>query len=405
MTGTTVAQAIPIAISPILTRIYTPEDFGIFALYISVASLLSVIATGRYELAIMLPKKEDEARHLLFLSLMISFVISLTALLFITLFNRQITVLLGAPEVSNWLYLIPFSVLMTGIYQSLNYWSNRNKAYHRLAKNRVLQSSTTAFGNLSLGFSGMGSGGLISSSLLGQGVATLFLGRSISKEISPFFSKIKKIRLLALVRRYKKFPIFNLPNALIDGVRLSGINILIANLFTVAMLGQFSFAWKMLQLPVSLLGKSLSQVFFQKIAETPKAALHHLVQKFLFKSTLLALLPFLGIYFFATDIFTFVFGKEWKVSGEIASILAPWLYLNFLSAPLSNVLIVLNRQEVILMVSIVYMLTPLLLLGLTAHTDLLHILQLISLSMSLLLILYIGLIFTYTLREKHHALQ
>ena len=405
MTGTTIAQAIPIAISPILTRIYTPEDFGLFALYISVASLLSVIATGRYELAIMLPRKEDEARHLLFLSLLISFIISLTALLFITLFNQQITMLLGAPEVSNWLYLIPLSVLLTGIYQSLNYWSNRNKAYHRLAKNRVVQSSTTAFGNLSLGFSGMGSGGLISSSILGQGVATLFLSRSISKEVSPFFSKIKKIRLLALLRRYKKFPLFNLPNALIDGVRLSGINILIANLFTVAMLGQFSFAWKMLQLPISLLGKSLSQVFFQKIADTPRGALHHLVQKFLIRSVFLALPLFLGIYFFATDIFTFVFGKDWKVSGEIASILAPWLYFNFLSAPLSNVLIVLNRQEVILMVSIVYMLIPLLLLGLMTQSDLLYILQLISLSMSLLLILYIGLIFTYTLREKHHALR
>ena len=73
MTGTTIAQAIPIAISPILTRIYTPEDFGMFALYMSVASILSVVATGRYELAIMLPKKDEDAVNIVALSIIISF--------------------------------------------------------------------------------------------------------------------------------------------------------------------------------------------------------------------------------------------------------------------------------------------------------------------------------------------
>ena len=83
MTGTTIAQAIPIAISPILTRIYTPEDFGIFALYMSMASILSVVATGRYELAIMLPKKDEDAINIVALSLIISFLVSFIALLIV----------------------------------------------------------------------------------------------------------------------------------------------------------------------------------------------------------------------------------------------------------------------------------------------------------------------------------
>ena len=115
MTGTTIAQAIPIAISPILTRIYTPEDFGVFALYMAIASILSVIATGRYELAIMLPKKDEDAINIAALSIIISFFVSFVSLLIVFVFNAQITNLLGNPEISNWLYFIPLTVLLTGV--------------------------------------------------------------------------------------------------------------------------------------------------------------------------------------------------------------------------------------------------------------------------------------------------
>ncbi|HHD79092.1 MAG TPA: translocase, partial [Epsilonproteobacteria bacterium] len=142
MTGTSIAQAIPLAISPILTRIYTPEDFGIFALYMSVASMIAVTATGRYELAIMLPKKDDDAMNIVALSIVISFFVSFITLLIVFSFNAQITHLLGNPEISFWLYFIPITVLLTGIYQSFNYWINRKKEYGRLATNKVIQSGT-----------------------------------------------------------------------------------------------------------------------------------------------------------------------------------------------------------------------------------------------------------------------
>ena len=134
MTGTTIAQAIPIAISPILTRIYTPEDFGMFALYMSIASIIAIVATGRYELAIMLPKKDEDAINIVALSIIISFFVSFISLLIVFIFNTQITNILGNPEISIWLYFIPLTVLLTGIYQSFNYWSNRKKQYKRLAK-------------------------------------------------------------------------------------------------------------------------------------------------------------------------------------------------------------------------------------------------------------------------------
>ena len=129
MTGTTIAQAIPIAIMPILTRLYTPEEFGIFALYVAIASIFGVIATARYELAIMLPKKDSEAANLFNLSIIITFIISLFTLLFVLIFHQPLINLIGNPEIGKWLYFIPLTVLFTGLYQTLNYWSSRKKNF------------------------------------------------------------------------------------------------------------------------------------------------------------------------------------------------------------------------------------------------------------------------------------
>ncbi len=401
MTGTTIAQAIPIAISPILTRIYTPEDFGIFALYMSIATLLSVVATARYELAIMLPKKDEDAANIVVLSLLISVIVSAVSLLLLYLFNARITELLANPNIAIWLYFIPFSVLLTGIYQSFNYWNNRKKQYRLLATSRVVRSAATASSNLSMGFYGLGSSGLIIGGLIGQGVATSMLTHITYKEHQQQFKKIKKLKILALMKRYKKLPIFNLPNALIDGFRLLAITVLIAKFFTTATLGQFSLAWKMVQAPMSLIGSSLSQVFFQKVAAAQKYELHTIVKQFVFKAFIVSLPIFLMIYFFAVDIFTVIFGENWKLAGEVASALAPWLFLNFLTSPLSTIFIVLSRQESVLVFAIFYMIVPLSIILLYRNIDFIEMLEILSFSMSIMLVLFIGMLTYYTKKEQN----
>jgi len=401
MTGTTIAQAIPIAISPILTRIYTPEDFGVFALYMSIASIMSVIATGRYELAIMLPRKDEDAINIVALSIMISFFVSFISLIIVFIFNAQITNLLGNPEISNWLYFIPITVLLTGIYQSFNYWSNRKKQYKRLATSRVIQSSTTATTNLSMGFNGFGSSGLILGGVLGQGVATGVIGKLVWKEDSYRLKEVKKLKIFALIKKHKKLPIYNLPNALIDGFRLSGISILIAKFFTTATLGQFSLAWKMVQTPMFLIGGSLSQVFFQKVSSSKKSDLYRIVIKFIIKASIVATPIFLFIYLFAVDIFIFVFGENWKLAGEAASVMTPWLFLNFMSSPMANIFIVLNKQEVVLVVSVIYMILPISLLFFLNTLGFIEVLSIITIAMSIVLVFFILLALIYTKKEKN----
>ncbi len=405
MTGTTIAQAIPIAISPILTRIYTPEDFGVFALYMAIASIIAAIATGRYELAIMLPKKDEDAINILALSIIISFFVSLVSLVIVFIFNAQITNLLGNPEISNWLYFIPITVLLTGIYQSLNYWLNRKKQYKRLATSRIVQSGSTATANLGMGFGGLGSSGLIVGGVLGQTIATSILTNMIWKEDNHRLKELNKLKMIALILKYIKLPKYNLPNALIDGFRLSGISILIAKFFTTATLGQFSLAWKMVQMPMGVIGGSLSQVFFQKVSSTKKTDLHRIVMKFIVKASLVSAPIFIVIYFFAVDIFRFAFGENWEIGGQAASTMAPWLFLNFLSSPMANIFIVLNKQEIVLLVSIIYMLLPISILIFFYSMGFINVLNIITLTMSIVLIFYILLALNYTKKEKNEIQQ
>lgn len=396
MTGSIVAQAIPIAIMPLLSRIYGPEDFGLFALYMSVASMFSVIATGRYELAIMLPKNDKEAINIAVLSLIITCLLTIISALIVCIFNPIITIALGNEKISNWLYFIPLVVFLTGIYQVCSYWSNRTEKYKRLAACKVVLGGATASTSLTVGLLGFTSYGFFLADLIGKIVSTFVLSLMVLKYTNTLTGSIKKLKLIAVMKKYKKLPIFNLPNVLMDHFRVSGINILISNYFTVAILGQFSLSWRMVQLPMSLIGGGLSQVFFQQLAISPKNRLYFLIKNFLIKASLISSPVFLFIYFFSTDIFIIAFGRDWRVAGEMASIITPWLFFSFISSPLTNLFIVINKQEVLLFISILYMLAPLLIISLYYPLGIHRALQLTVYGTSLILITMITYILFYT---------
>jgi O-antigen/teichoic acid export membrane protein len=204
---------------------------------------------------------------------------------------------------------------------------------------------------------------------------------------------------LALARKHKKLPIYNLPNAFIDQIRLSGINILIAKFFATATLGQFSLAWKTIQLPMSLIGGSISQVFFQKVSSSKKEDLYPMVKKFIVKVLMIAFPVFLFIYLFAEDIFVFVFGENWKLAGTSASVMTPWLFLNFVTSPLSTIFIKLNKQEILLIFSIFYMILPLGAIAIFYHLGFIELLKIITILMSTMLLIFIFLLLYLTQKE------
>lgn len=389
--GTAIAQAIPILASPILTRMYSPIDFGIFALYMSITNVIALIATGRYELAIILPKRDYAALNLIVLSIIISFLIAILSFLIVITFNKQITSLLNNVNISAYLYLIPISVVSIGIYQCLNYWCIRKKQYFRLFLRKVIQSLLMVGFNLILGILKLGACGLVFGYVASQGIITVLLGKNIWQEDNVRPDIIKKLKIISLMRKYKKLPLYNLPNALFDGIRMAGIDILLIKFFSSTFLGQFYLAFRILQSPVSLVGASISQVFIKKIATVSICEINNILNKFLIRTSILVLPFFAFFYFFAEDIFVFMFGKQWHMAGQIASIITPWIFLNFLTSPISNVFIVLNKQETMFIFSIFYTAVPLGIIYIFHDQGFSFVLKLISLFMSLLLIIFIAL--------------
>lgn len=403
MTGTTIAQAIPIAISPILTRIYTPEDFGMFALYMSLASILSIMATGRYELAIMLPKKDEDAINIVALSILISFFVSFITLLIIYIFNTQITKLLGNPEIANWLYFIPLTVLLTGIYQSFNYWSNRKKQYKRLATSRVLQSATTSTSNLGMGFSGFGSSGLILGGVLGQSIATVILGKMIWREDKDRLYVIKRLKIVALLKKYIKFPKINMFHAFLNELKNPIINIILMKLYSSAILGQFYMINKILLLPSSLIGSSISQILYKDITtkhnnkeDYSKDILFMMMKLFSFAS-----IPFFIIIFFGEEIFVFVFGNNWIIAGELSSSFSLYILFHFVASPISIVPLIVDKQKTAfywnLVGAILYI--GLFLIGYNILYELSSVLILLSTVMSIYFIFYLRWIYKISKRS------
>ena len=211
MTGTAIAQAIPIAISPILTRLYTPEDFGVFALFVAIISVLANTANARYELAIMLPKKDEDAINIFALGFIITCLISSLLFFVVLLFNDYFVKLLGNEEIGFWLYFIPITVFFSGLYNILNYFNNRRKCYKDLRNAAILKSIVLAVIQVSIGLVKQGATGLISGQIVSNLFANIKLLNNILKN-KVLISKISMAKMIALAKKYKKFPKYSLPD-------------------------------------------------------------------------------------------------------------------------------------------------------------------------------------------------
>jgi O-antigen/teichoic acid export membrane protein len=336
ITGTTIAQAIPVAVSPILARLYSPQDFGVFALYMAVTSILSVVATGRYEQAIMLPREDEDAENVVALSLIISTLISFMLLVIATIWNTPITALLGNPEIGRWLYLVPVSVLLMGAYNSFNYWLNRQKKFGIMSTNRIMQSSLTAAGQLGLGFSPSGSAGLITSFIGGWLVATFSAARFYNYKSFC----LRPASIIASAKLYRDYPGLSAPSSLLDSASTQTPVFFLTKGYDAATVGFFSLAIRALSAPSSVISTSIGQVYFQKISvlihSDPNSILSEVLRTTK-KLTIIAAVTFIPFMLIGDRIFGFIFGEDWRVAGEYVEILSPALMMRFIVSPLSTI--------------------------------------------------------------------
>ena len=347
LTGTTIAQAIPIAISPILTRIYTPDDFGLLTLFIAISFIFGSIANAKYEQVIMLPKKDEDAINIFALGFIITTTLTLLLFLIILFFHTQITYLLHNEAIGIWLYFIPVSVFFIGLFNLLNYFNSRKKFYKDIAKASIVKSLVLATIQLSIGFIKSGATGLITGQFLSQMFANIQLLKNIFQD-KGLLSQIKKIKIIALAKKYSHFPKFALPSNLANVLSQHLTNILISSFYSVATLGFYALVQRVLAMPSSLIGNAIGQVFFQEGMEE-KHKTGSIINTFnatAKKLIIIAFPAFLLLFIVVEELFAFVFGEEWRIAGEYAKIIIPYFFISFISSTLSPTYDIFGRLKV-----------------------------------------------------------
>ena len=346
--GTALGQAIKVLASPILTRLYKPEDFGILGVYSSILGILSVIASLRYELAIPLPENDEDAANLLALSLGIVALISLLISLGIRFWGEQIVRWANAPALRSYLWLLPLGVGMIGIYHVFNYWAVRKGAFGRIARTKLNQGVSSVISQIGLGLLKLGPFGLLVGWIVGHAAGTGTLAVSALREDKEALSTISFNRIRYLALRYRKFPLFSSGAALLNALGLQIPGLLLSAFYGTEVVGQFALVQRVLGMPLTLIGTSVSQVYLGRAAaqaRTNVQGLQRLFNSVAKRLTVLGALPTIALIIAGPSLFTLVFGKEWREAGIYAQLMAPAFLGGFVTVPLSYTFSVLERQD------------------------------------------------------------
>lgn len=344
--GTAISQGIYLLFYPILTRIYSPGNFGQYAIFMTFLSICTVIVTGQYELTLLLPKKDENYKSLtigtILLSLFVSILVTVVLILGFpilqkyNLFNtRSIVCFLG------------ISILVNALYQTFLYVSLRKRAFKFIA---IINICNVAFSILfqyifsQLGFK---ENGLIIGYMIGTFIALgLFLSKN--KEILLIGGRLKDVSssIKEQMKKYKNFPMYNLPATLVNLLANQAPQILL-NTFGKIVVGYFSLSQKVLGSPVTLFSTSVSQVFRERASRDyrEKGNCRPIFVKTFQSLLLISFIPFLLIFIFAPILIPFIFGSEWAEAGTYVRALTLMYFFKFSVSPLTYVIIIAEKQK------------------------------------------------------------
>ena len=347
LTANVVAQAIGLLVYPILTRLYSPEDFGLLNLFLSIGGVLVLLSTAEYQYAIVLPKKDDDARGLVHICGFLLLITTGIVLLSVP-FSKPIAHLFNTPELANWYWLMPLFVLAMGLWNILNYWYIRRKAYSRISGYQMGQSILSASGKLGLGTIGYLQGGMILSIVLAPMLSMLIsLALAWKKHIRCLFVN-PRVSLNALLKLYRNFPVYSLPRSVINMVAGQLPVLLLTPFFGTREIGFWSMAIILAFSPISMISKALYQVLFQNITDkvNNKQPIGSIFVRFTYLILAFAIPAFLILYFFLPDICHYLLGKDWEITGEYIRWMLPWLCCSLLTASVCFLSDVFAKQRI-----------------------------------------------------------
>jgi O-antigen/teichoic acid export membrane protein len=353
-TGTALGQGITLLATPILTRLYLPDDFGIMAAYASVLSLLSVMVALKYDFAIPLPKDDDEAVNLVVVSIISMLGVTLLTIAGILFLGSTLGPWLQAPNLVGYLWLLPIGLIAVGFYQVLNFWAVRKEQFTVLAKTRVTQMVGRVVVQTIAGFLNFGAGGLIVGYVVGLSGGVGTLSRLLWQDSRELIRKVNRAGIISAATRYRRFPLISSWSSLINSLSQELPVLLISSYFGSDVVGWFYLSLRVLRIPFNLIGQSIAQVFYSRASlASHEGTLSTVTYQIYEQLTKVSFGPLLWLALVAPELFSLVFGSNWELSGDYSRWLAPSIFLLFLTTPLSAIVFVREKQRAELIFQVV----------------------------------------------------
>lgn len=336
------------AFSPIITRLYGPETFGLLGTFTAVVTVLAPMAALTYPIAIVLPKKNEDAVGLVKLSIVLAILISLSAMIITLAWGGSLAESLNATEIANYLWLIPIAMLFAALHQIAEQWLIRHKQFKVTARIAVIQSSLVNITKAASGLFYPVAGTLITIQAFAQGFYAFLLWRGgrwnkpqLTSPVETSRASVKK-----LAYKHRDFPMFRAPEVTINAASQSLPVLMLAALFGPASAGFYTLGRMVMGIPAGLIGKSVGDVFYPRISEAASGGerLYPLVKKATFLLGAVGFLPFAVVVAFGPWLFSFVFGADWETAGEYASWLAVWMFFMFTNNPSVKVIPIVRAQ-------------------------------------------------------------
>ena len=354
--GGALAQLVPLLLGPVLARLFTPQAFGVFTTFSTVAATVAVVACGRYEFALPMARDEDEAAVLLALCVRIGLLVLVLSVPLAALLNM--TGHLPLP------WLLPLAVAAAGALQLLIMWSNRAQRFRALAISRVLQYGGAALLQVALGVALWGAArqpagaeaawALVIAPVISGVLAALVLVQPAPaggwRALLPARAH-PGMRQVAV--KFRDFPLLNTPHAFLGALQDALAVAMLVAFSGHAAAGFWGLGLRYLKAPATLVGSAVSQALYPRLAGAQPADAQRAVRQIMALLGVVALGLMLVLMVAGPWLFRLVFGAAWQEAGELARALAPYIAVHFVAAPLAVVTMAWKAQRWALLLSIV----------------------------------------------------
>lgn len=330
--GTLLAQIIGVILGPIITRLYSPSDFGVLALFSSILSIAVVTASLRYEFAYPIEKEESSAANIFAICILLLIVNSIIFSFVLYLAEDKIITYFALNSIKPYFWLLIIGFFGSGLYNIFNYWAIRQRDYSRIAYTRINQSVFGSISKILMGLFSIGPVGLIIGQLISQIAGVNTFMRQLLKKDKANFSLVTFKDMKSVARQYSNFPFFSLPASVFNTISLVLPAFMLSSTYGLEVTGWYSLAFGILVLPGSIISASISQVYYGEVSKLLREESKELLTLFFSTIRKLALIgiPLVGIpAITAPFIFPFIFGDKWREAGLYCLPLALMVYAAF----------------------------------------------------------------------------